>query len=204
MYITFSHPIYLLFLIGIPIILIIHFLTLNTGRRRALRFANFDAISKVQGIEFFSKNIVVSSLSVLTLILLVASAAGITLHREMDASSFSFVLAIDSSRSMEATDILPNRLEAAKNSARDFIDSAAVGTKIGIVSFSGNSVIEQDMTADKEESKAVLGDVQMSAIEGTDIYETVITSSNLLKAEDARAVILLSDGQINVGSIDNA
>jgi Ca-activated chloride channel family protein len=204
MYITFAHPRYLLLLLIIPLFFLIHLLTLKNTKNRALRFANFEAISRIKGVDFFSKNITVFLLSVFVIFFLVISVSGLTLHRQIEASSFSFILAIDSSRSMEAKDMQPNRLEVAKETAKSFVDSTPASTKIGVVSFSGSTYIHTGLTEDKDEIKEAIDKIERSFIEGTDIYEVVITSTNLLENEEARAVILLSDGQMNVGEIDYA
>lgn len=204
MYITFAHPKYLFLLLIIPLLFLIHLLTLKNSKKKALRFANFEAISKIKGVNFFSKNLTIFFLSILIVFLLVMLVSGLTLHRQIDASSFSFVLAIDSSRSMEAKDLQPNRLEVAKETAKKFVESVPTTTRVGVVSFSGNSYINKDITGNKEEMKEAIDSIERSFIEGTDIYEVVITSTNLLKNEEARAIILLSDGQINVGRIDDA
>ena len=105
---------------------------------------------------------------------------------------------------MEADDISPTRIAAAKQTASTFIDNAPIDINIGIVSFSGSSRIEQDLTNEKDMLKRAVNGIELKEIGGTDIYEAILTSSNLLKNQDHRAVILLSDGQINVGTIDDA
>lgn len=169
-----------------------------------MKFANFDAIEKVSGVEFFSKNLVISAVSIVIIVALILAFSGLTLHKQAEASSFSFVIAIDNSRSMEAEDIFPNRLDAAKSTAIDFVNNAPITTGIGIITFSGNSFIEKEITKNKNEVKNIINDLESGVIEGTDIFEAVITSSNMLEKEDGKAVILLSDGQINIGNIDEA
>lgn len=200
---TFLRPNYLYFLFVIPIIFIIHFYSLNNRKKVALKFANFDAIARIQGIDFFSKNIIILFLTVLISFIMVLSASGLTWHTFMESSSFSFVLDIDVSGSMEANDFLPNRLAAAKQTAINFVDEAPLGVKIGVVSFSGSSYIEQDMTEDRNRLKGVIEELQISGWGGTDLFEAVITSANLLENEKNKAIILLSDGQINVGNLED-
>ena len=55
---TFLHPKFLFFLFAIPILFVIHFLSLTNRKKVALKFANFNAIARIQGIDFFSKNLV--------------------------------------------------------------------------------------------------------------------------------------------------
>jgi len=199
---TFSKPIYLSLLAVVPLMIFIHFLTLKWKRSQALKFANFEAIARVKGIDILSKNITVLIMTMIISTLLILSLTGLTIHRTLPSSSFSFAIAIDSSRSMEATDFSPNRLEAAKQSALTFIDLLPIGTRISVVSFSGNAFIEQSITSDKELVKQAVRDIQISSIGGTDLNEAVTTSTNLLIDEEAKAIILISDGRLNIGSID--
>jgi len=202
--ISFSHPHYLFFLFLIPVFILIHFVTLRSIRTSALRFANFDLIARVKGVDFFSRSIVILFLSGVIVLFLAMAVSGATLHTVIDASSHSFVVSLDSSRSMEANDILPNRMEAAKEAAMSFVDATPLATRIGVISFSGNSFIEQDLTNSKILVKAAIRKIAISGIGGTDLYEAVITGTNMLKNEESKAIVILSDGQNNVGFLDEA
>ena len=199
--ISFLQPIYLLFLFLIPFFIFIHLATLKATKTTSLRFANFEAIAKIKGVDFFSKNIIILSLSILIVFLLVMGLSGAVLNIIIEASDHSFVIALDSSKSMEADDIAPNRMEAAKSAAADFVESVPITTKVGIISFSGNAFIEQDLTDSKSLMKTAISEIEAGNIGGTDIFEAVVTGTNLLKGEKSKAIILLSDGQINVGDI---
>lgn len=204
MYFTFSHPVYLIFLFIIPAFIFVHFLTLKFSRREALKFANFDAIARVKGIDIFSRNLFMLILGIILCSLLIFSLSGLTAHMVAKASESSFVIAVDSSSSMGATDISPNRLDSAKQAAGNFIQSSPETTRIGIISFSGNSFILQDITSNKEELRAAVSEIQEQTIEGTDVPEAIVNSVNLLREEKTKSIILLSDGQINTGDIDSA
>jgi Ca-activated chloride channel family protein len=105
---------------------------------------------------------------------------------------------------MEADDMVPDRITAAKNTALEFVESAPIGTYFGVVSFSGNALIEQGMTQEKSLVKNAINNIEVSVVSGTDLYEGIVTSTNLLVAQESGAVIILSDGQINVGDLDDA
>ena len=64
MIISFAHPTYLLLLMIIPFFILVHLWTLKNKKKRALSFANFEAIARVKGGDFFSKNLVIFFLSV--------------------------------------------------------------------------------------------------------------------------------------------
>jgi Ca-activated chloride channel family protein len=143
-------------------------------------------------------------INVIVVLSLVFAVSGLTVHVMAKASSFSFVLAIDSSKSMEADDFSPSRIAVAKETAKEFVSKSPLGTRIGIISFSGGTKIERDMTDRKDELGSAIDGISVGGLGGTDIYEAVLTSTNLLKNDDNRAIIILSDGQINVGNIEDA
>lgn len=204
MYLEFSHSPYLIFFLAVPLLFGIYLITLRVSRRKALQFANFEAIARVKGIDIFSKNIFSFILSAVILVLIILSLSGMTLHTVIKASSFSFVIAIDSSKSMSAVDVLPTRLDAAKEFSANFIRTAPISTRIGVISFSGSSMIEQELTDNKDLTISAIKNIGLREVEGTDLDEAVITSTNLLRGENGKSIILVGDGQINVGKIQDA
>lgn len=204
MFISFTHPLCLFFLFAIPVLIFFHFYGLKNIKGRALKFANFEAIARVRGIDLYSKNIMLLVFNILFIVLLVFALSGLTLHKEVDASEFSFVIAIDNSESMSATDIKPDRLSAAKGTALNFINSLPYESYITVLSFSGDSKVEQALTKNKQEVKSAIENIEISSVGGTDIFEAVSNSIKLLEEEKNKAIILLSDGQINVGNINEA
>jgi len=204
MYISFTHPFYLLFLFAIPILIFFHFYGLKNIKGRALKFANFEAIARVKGIDLFSKNIMLLVFNILFVVLLVFALSGLTLYKEVDASSFSFIIAIDNSESMSAKDLTPDRITAAKETSINFVNSLPYESYVGVISFSGDSFVEQKLTKNKQEIKSAIESIEISSVGGTDIFEAVSSSIELLGNEKNKAIILLSDGQINVGNVNEA
>lgn len=204
MYISFTHPLYLVFLFAIPILIFFHFYGLKNIRGKSLRFANFEAIARIKGIDLYSKNIFLLAFNILFIILLVFALAGFTLYREVEASSFSFVIAIDNSESMSASDLKPSRIDTARKTATDFVNTLPYESYLAVVSFSGDSYIEQELTKNKQALKYAIENIEISEVGGTDVLEAISTATKILRKEENKAVILLSDGQINVGSVDEA
>ena len=204
MFISFAHPVYLFALFTIPLLVFLHFFGLKTLRGRSLKFANFEAIARIKGIDFYSKNLFLLVFNILFIVLLVLALAGTALHTELSASAFSFVIAIDSSGSMSATDILPDRFSAAKETAKDFVNNLPADSYVGILSFSGDSNIEQELTKNKLDLTYSIDNIEISNVGGTDVADAIINSARLLDNEKRKAVILLSDGQVNTGEIDEA
>ncbi len=115
------------------------------------------------------------------------------------------VMAIDLSASMLAKDLKPNRLEALKAVAADFIKGRP-NDRIGIVEYAGESYTKTPITSDKAIVLRSLKDVKYNSIieGGTAIGMGLATAVNRLKDSKAKSkvIILLTDGVNNSGSIN--
>jgi Ca-activated chloride channel family protein len=202
--ITFKNPIYLWFLLALFLLIFLHFVTLRRTKRKALKFANFEAIERVSGSEVLSKNILLLYIRLLIIICVILAIAGTTIWYTGKLTSSDFVLAIDASASMATQDIKPSRLEAAKEAAIAFVDALKAKTKIGVLSFSGASFVEQELTSDMIKVKNAIKNIELKYVGGTDILDAVVTSTDMLfRGENLKTIILITDGQINVGSVED-
>lgn len=139
-------------------------------------------------------------LQIITLLLLVFAIAGTTLWYEGVSSDYDFVIAIDASGSMLANDFSPNRLEAAKESAIRFIENIKKKTNVGVLSFSGTGFIKQEMTDNKADVINSIYSIDIEFAGGTALGDAIITGTNMFhKSDKAAVIILLTDGQSNVG-----
>lgn len=115
------------------------------------------------------------------------------------------VIAIDVSASMLAKDLLPNRLEALKKVASEFINSRP-NDRIGIVEYAGEAYTKTPITSDKAIVLRALNDIKYNTtIEGgTAIGSGLATAVNRIKDSEAKSkvIILLTDGVNNSGFID--
>ncbi|WP_299126692.1 VWA domain-containing protein [uncultured Winogradskyella sp.] len=115
------------------------------------------------------------------------------------------VMAIDVSASMLAKDLRPNRLEALKEVAADFIDERP-NDRIGLVEYAGEAYTKTPITSDKSIVQRSLRDIKYNTIieGGTAIGMGLATSVNRLKDSRAKSkvIILLTDGVNNSGFID--
>lgn len=198
---VFARPLFLWFLIAVPLLILVHFMTLKTITRKAVKFANFEAISRVTGNQVLSKNFTLLFIRLITFILIILSVAGTTIWYTGEGTIFDFVLAIDSSNSMLVQDFNPNRLEAAKLAAKNFLEFVSSNNKIGVVSFTGIAIVEHDLSNDFEAVREKIDSINIKQLGGTDIGGAVIASTNLLlKTQNPRIIILLTDGQGNIGA----
>jgi len=199
MEISFLYPKFLALLLLVPFFVFVYFFSIIYNKKKAVLFANFEAMERFYDIEFFSKNFAALYVNLIVLILLIFALAGTAVVFNVDTSAFSYVIAIDTSSSMAADDVFPNRLDAAVEEAKDFIDLLPVGVEVGIVSFSGDAEVLQTLDTSKLKLKMALDAVDYGVIQGTNIYNALIASNKLFDLRQMKSVILISDGQLNVG-----
>jgi Ca-activated chloride channel family protein len=201
--IIFTKPQYLALLLVIPILIFVHIISISITKRRAVKFANFQAISAIKGAEVFSKNLTILYLNILLVLLLVLSISGTGYVTQIESATDSFVLLVDSSRSMAANDVYPTRLEVAKEAGLDFLRMIPTGTRIGVVSFSGTSFIEQELTDDKQILVTAISLIDIKDVGGTDMYNSVLTAGSMLRQEERKNLIIISDGSLNLNTLQD-
>ncbi len=151
-------------------------------------------------------------LFILRLLALALLITAIARPRTVDVSTrtkttrgIDIVMAIDVSASMLAKDLLPNRLEALKKVAADFINGRP-NDRIGLVEYAGESYTKTPITTDKSIVLRSLRDIKYNTIieGGTAIGMGLATAVNRLKDSRAKSkvIILLTDGVNNSGFID--
>ena len=114
------------------------------------------------------------------------------------------VMAVDVSASMLAKDLKPNRLEALKRVATDFVNRRP-NDRIGIVVYAGESFTQTPITSDKSIVKRTISEIKWGQLEGgTAIGMGLGSAVNRLKESKAKSkvIILLTDGVNNTGFVD--
>ena len=124
--------------------------------------------------------------------------------RERTTEGIDIVLALDISTSMTAEDFAPNRFEAAKTVAAEFVRGRE-SDRIGLVVFAAQAYTQAPLTLDYLFLQTMLRDVRMGVIEdGTAIGTALATATARLRdsSAESKVVILLTDGQNNRGQVD--
>ena len=202
----FHHPFYLILLGLIPALIIWH-LKYGKNNEGTLRFSS----------NFFSQDILKSgkrkyhflkSIYLLILFLIVVGIARpryVNNLKETSVSVIDMLLVLDISTSMLADDFKPNRLEAVKKTASDFIEDRKED-RIGILVFAGESFIQCPLTIDKTVLASLVNEIEVASKEydGTAIGMAIANGTNRLRNSnvDSKVMILLSDGSNNSGEID--
>ncbi len=140
----------------------------------------------------------------IALIIALARPQSSNVTESVDSDGIDIVLALDVSGSMMAEDLKPNRIEAAKQVATDFVDKRA-NDRIGLVVFSGESFTQCPITIDHGVVKEQINQVKSGMLaDGTAIGMGLATSVDRLRNSVAKSkiIILLTDGVNNTGLID--
>ncbi len=129
----------------------------------------------------------------------------ITSRLRGEGQGIDIMLAVDSSLSMSATDLTPNRVGAAVDTAKRFVQGR-VEDRIGIVTFGGGTQLVCPLTLDYDAVLRQLDELYpgMTKTDGTAIGDGIVSALNHLKDSTAKSkiIILLTDGRSNTGVVD--
>lgn len=124
---------------------------------------------------------------------------------EQYTEGIDIMLVLDISESMELQDFRPNRLEAAKETATDFINGR-FGDRIGMVIFAGEAYSLAPLTTDYKLLTDLIKDIgfNMMDAKGTAIGSAIAAGTNRMRESEGKSkvMILLSDGENNAGNVD--
>jgi len=207
MNLEFLNPEYFILLGFIPIIILWNYLNRNK-LNNSIKFSNSEAFKNSSNIYSILK----ASLRYLRMISLVLIITALARPQVIDTSTrvktnsgVDIIMAIDVSASMLAKDLKPNRLDALKNVADEFIKNR-VTDRIGLVEYAGESYTKTPLTTDKSITLRSLREIKYNNIieGGTAIGMGLATSVNRIKDSKAKSkvIILLTDGVNNAGFID--
>ena len=207
MNLEFLNPEYFILLVVIPLVVLWNYLK-RDNLTNSIKFSNSEAFGDSG--KFYSKlKSIFKYLRLISLILIVTALSRPqvidTSTRVKTNSGIDIIMAIDVSASMLARDLKPNRLDALKNVADEFIKNR-ISDRIGLVEYAGESYTKTPLTTDKSITLRSLRDIKYNNIieGGTAIGMGLATSVNRIKDSKAKSkvIILLTDGVNNAGFID--
>ena len=207
MNLEFLNPEYFILLGVIPIIILWNYFN-RDKLNNYLKFSNSEAFKNSSNIYSILK-VSLRYLRMISLVLIITALARPqvidTSTRVKTNSGVDIIMAIDVSASMLAKDLKPNRLDALKNVADEFIKNR-VTDRIGLVEYAGESYTKTPLTTDKSITLRSLREIKYNNIieGGTAIGMGLATSVNRIKDSKAKSkvIILLTDGVNNAGFID--
>jgi len=189
----------------IPVIALWHFFM----RKKDAAVLTMSSTRGFKSVSFLSKCkpflYLLRLLGIAAIIIALARPRNVSVSRKTKSNKgIDIVMAIDVSASMLARDLKPNRLEALKKVAVNFVDRRP-NDRIGIVVYAGESLTQTPITSDKGIIKRTISELKWGQLEGgTAIGMGLGSAVNRLKESTAKSkvIILLTDGVNNSGNID--
>lgn len=191
--------IHLLWLIPL---LILFFIYAGKQRRKALeKFGNVSLLNKLTRSVSLARRRWKMSLAIVAVTLMILAIIRpqySTKFEEVNREGIDLIIAIDTSHSMLAEDIKPNRIEKAKSEVKGVIDRLQ-GDRIGLVAFAGESFVLCPLTLDYGAAKLFLDAIDTDIIphQGTVIGDAIRTTLEAFNTQDRKhkVVILITDGE---------
>jgi Ca-activated chloride channel homolog len=209
---SFAAPAALAALVALPLLVGAYVVAARRRRRAAARFANPDLVPNLVPDSPGWRRHVPPVLALVALGVLIVGIARPHMVRDVTRNEATIVLAIDTSRSMAATDTEPSRFDAARAAAQKFVDEVPEEYRVGIVSFATSADPVLPPTTDREAARVALRELRLgsgTAI-GTAVTRAVDVSLGRDEEEEAprqtgerspAAVLMFSDGAQTSGDV---
>jgi Ca-activated chloride channel homolog len=203
--ITFAEPLFL-YLLVLVAAMIVFYIIKQQKTSASLRMPGLQAFDETSPtFRHYLRHLLFAfrTIGIILLIIVLARPQAINKFQNISTEGIDIVLTIDISGSMLARDFRPDRLEASKNVATEFI-SGRPYDRMGLVVFSGESFTQCPLTTDHAVLINLLREIQSGMIEdGTAIGMGLATAVNRIKDSEAKSkvIILLTDGVNNRGEI---
>jgi Ca-activated chloride channel family protein len=203
--IEFANPnLFYLLLLLLPIIA--WYILKQNKIQSTIKLSSLEGFSKTKtSIKYYLRHVlfILKIFVAVFLIIVLARPQSSDSWKNVTTEGIDIIMALDISTSMLAQDLKPDRIEAAKTVAQEFI-SKRPNDRIGLVVFAGESFTQCPLTTDHNVLINLFKDIQTGIIEdGTAIGLGLANSVNRLKESTAKSkvVILLTDGVNNAGSV---
>jgi Ca-activated chloride channel homolog len=204
----FVSPAWLLLLIVIAAVAAVYAVLQLRRKKYVARFSNVDLLASVAPRRPGWRRHLTFALLLVGLAVLTIGVAQPTAAVKVPRDRATVMIAIDVSLSMQATDVLPDRITAAKKGAKSFVDMLPPRINVGLVKFGGNASVVVPPTIDRDVLKKAIDGLQLQ--DSTAIGEAIFTSLDAIKtfssqttAKDDKPpparVVLMSDGASNKG-----
>lgn len=202
--IQFANPEYFWFLLLIPLLIAFKLFVANK-KATNLKYSDTKSFlgTKTWKVRLRELPFVLRMIIIVLISIVLARPQTSSGEQKVTSEGIDIVLAMDVSTSMLAQDFEPNRIEAAKEKAIEFVDSRP-NDRIGLVVFAGQSFTQSPITIDHSVVKELIGKLKTGLLQdGTAIGMGLATAVARLKDSKAKSkvVILLTDGDNNAGSV---
>lgn len=205
-YIEFANPWFFWLLLLLPL-MVWWYIRMHKKQQASLKVSSLEGLKKMPAswkVRFRPVLLVLRLLAVALLVTALARPQSSNVKENINSEGIDIVICLDVSGSMLAEDFQPNRIEAAKKVAINFVENRP-SDRIGLVIFAGESFTMCPITTDHAVLENQIRKVKSGTLEdGTAIGMGLATAVERLKKSDAKSkvIILLTDGVNNTGLID--
>lgn len=201
----FEDPIYLLFLVVIPVLALIRLMGWRQRKKKLRKFGDPDLLKELMpdvskyrpSVKFW---VALAALAML-IFMLARPQMGTKISHEK-RNGIETIICLDISYSMLAEDVVPSRLEKSKMLVENLVDHFT-NDKIGLVVFAGDAFTQLPITSDYVSAKMFLQNIDPSLIatQGTDIAQAINLAMNSFTPQEkiGKAIILITDGEDHEG-----
>jgi len=204
----FDHAWFFLFLIVVLGLVGLYVAVQAARRKRMLRFANTELLESVAPKRPSRWRHLPTILLILSLVLFTVAMAGPTHDVRIPRNRAVVMLVIDVSQSMRATDVSPNRMAAAQEAAKQFVDQLTPGINLGLISYAGTATVLVSPTTNRDATKNAIDKLQVAdrTATGEGIFtalQAISTVGAVIGGGDTpppAKIVLMSDGKETVPS----
>lgn len=204
----FLHQDRLWWLLLIPALILLYWLLVRRRRNQVNRGASIAGLNRVLPKQQAWKRHLAVVASILALLALTVAFAQPKGEVDVPRDRATVVIALDVSRSMLATDVKPDRMEAAKTAAIEFVDLLPAGFNVALVRFAGAAAVVVPPTTDRAVVKAAIDNLEVAPstaigdgiLSGLDAIAQAPPDPNHPDDPAPGAIVLLSDGSTNSGT----
>jgi Ca-activated chloride channel homolog len=202
---TFASPLWLAALAAVPLLVGLYVVAQRRRRRYAVRFTALETVAAVAASVRQRRRHLPAALTLLALCALTLAIARPQVSVAVPVERASIVLVTDTSGSMNASDVDPTRMEAARRAATSFVDEVPESQRVGLVGFSEVASVLQSPTDDHDAVRAAIASRAEGATATGDALRAALDQLRDEQAIDPEggrppsAIVLLSDGRRTAG-----
>lgn len=154
-------------LLALPVLVALYVLLLRRKKKMAVRYASLSIVKEAMGAGGQLRRHIPPALFLLAMAALLLAASRPVAVVTLPSNQQTIILAMDVSGSMRATDVQPNRLVAAQNAAKAFLQELPRHVKVGIVAFAGSAQVAQLPTVNREDLVTAIDRFQLQRATAT-------------------------------------
>ncbi len=203
----FAAPEYLWGLLGLPVLIGLFVLSFRRRRRALEAFGDLRLLKRLSASASLERRMIKASFVVVAALFLILALARPQWGAKLETVTrrgVDVIVAVDTSLSMLAEDVKPNRMAQARAAVGSFMDLLR-GDRVGLVAFAGTSYVACPLTLDYTAARMFVDvlDVDLIPVQGTAIADAIQTATAAFRPGERRykVLVLITDGEDHEGNV---